>query len=105
MRPGSEFLAELDADLAGARYVLYSYARLGDMIVWVENAAPPGLHPWWVANAPFSFAHLSAADDPRFLADIARHLRGEAPFSTEPPADLPGELATAPSSVAEEGGS
>lgn len=105
MRHGSDFLAELDADLAGAGYVLYCYARLGDMIVGAENAAPPGCHPWWVANAPFSFAHLSAGDDPRFLADIARHLRGEPPFSTERPANLPGEAATAGDLVVEESGS
>jgi surfactin synthase thioesterase subunit len=105
MRQGSEFLAGLDADLAGAAYDLYTYARLGDMIVGAENAAPPGYHPWWVANAPLSFAHLGAGDDPRFLADIARYLRGEPPFSTEPPANLPCQAAAPPTSPVEEGGS
>jgi hypothetical protein len=84
MRPGSEFLAALDAELAKAPYELYAYTRLSDMIVGAENTAPPGRHPWWVANPPFALAHLGAPHDPRIMADILRRLRGEEPLATLP---------------------
>jgi hypothetical protein len=86
MRRGSAFLAELDDQLASASYELYTYARLGDMIVGVENAAPPGMDPWWVANPPLGLAHLGAPHDPRILADILRRLRGEPALATRPAA-------------------
>ncbi len=89
MRPGSAFLAALNAEPHAADYDLHAYARLGDLIVGPERSAPPGLHPWWVANLPLSFSHLGASHDPRILADIARHLRGERPFSSRPPAVNP----------------
>jgi pimeloyl-ACP methyl ester carboxylesterase len=88
MRSGSEFLAGLDEDLARAPYELYTYARLGDVIVGVENAAPPGGHPWWVANPPFGLAHIGAPHDPRIMADILRRLRGEEPLATRPAAAI-----------------
>ncbi len=86
MRPGSRFLTELDKALPVAEYDMYSYARLGDWIVGVQNTAPPGRTAWWVPTPPLSLAHLGAASDPRILADIARRLRGESPLTTEPPA-------------------
>ncbi len=89
MRAGSAFLAGLDSQLQDAQYELLSYTRLGDMIVGAENASVPGTSPWWVTNAPFSPAHLAAPTDPRILADIARRLRNEEPFATNPPAPLP----------------
>ncbi len=88
MRIGSRFLAELDEALSLADYDLYTYARLGDWIVGVENTAPPGLTAWWVPTPPLSLAHIGAAGDPRILADIARRLRGESPLTTEPPMPL-----------------
>lgn len=88
MRAGSRFLAELDEALPTAEYDLYSYARLGDWIVGIQNTAPPGRTAWWVPTPPLSLAHLGAAGDPRILADIARRLRGESPLTTEPPAPL-----------------
>ena len=91
MRAGSAFLADLDSQLPNAAYELLTYTRLGDMIVGPENAGAPGASPWWVANPPFSSAHLSASTDPRILADIARRLRNEEPFATNPPAPLPGD--------------
>lgn len=94
MRPGSAFLADLDSHLAGAEYELLAYTRLGDMIVGPENASPPGMSPWWVANAPFSLAHISAGADPRILADIARRLRSETPFATTPASPLPDKAPT-----------
>jgi hypothetical protein len=89
MRPGSAFLAELDAALADAGYELHAYARLGDTVVGTENTAPPGMVPIWVANDPFSFAHIGSGSDDRILADIITRLRGELPFATEPPAEPP----------------
>ncbi len=88
MRSGSEFLAELDAALPDADYTMYNYTRLGDWIVGVENAAPPGQTAWWVPTPPASFSHLGAATDPRIMADIARRLRGDPPLTTEPPTPL-----------------
>ena len=95
MRADSEFLAMLNEGLADANYELLCYTRLGDWIVGVENAAPPGHTAWWVPSPPMSFAHLGAATDTRILADIARRLRGETPLTTEPPVP-PSELTTKP---------
>ncbi len=89
MRPGSAFLAALNAEPHAADYDLHPYTRLGDLIVGPERSAPPGLHPRWVANLPLSFSHLGASHDPRILADIARRLRGERPFSSRPQAVTP----------------
>jgi hypothetical protein len=89
MRCGSAFLARLDAELPHAAYQLIPYVRLGDMVVGPENAAPAGRTAWWVANQPLQFAHLACMRDQRFLADISRRLRGETPYTSEPPAALP----------------
>ncbi len=87
MREGSVFLSALYA--ASVDYEIIPYARLGDVIVGVENCAPDGVTPIWVANRFLEPAHIAAQDDPRFSADIARRLRGEASFATEPRAALP----------------
>ena len=89
MRPGSQFLATLDEQLPAAGYTLYPYARLDDTIVGEQNAAPPGQRVWWVPNTPLAEGHLSASGDARIIADIARRLRGETPYTTEPRAPLP----------------
>ena len=68
------------------------YSRLDDFIVGVENTSPPGKSPWWVANPPFSLAHVASCKDPRIIADIARRVRGEAPFATLPASPLPSEV-------------
>ena len=91
MRKGSDFLEFLNGTQDYEPYVLYSYARLGDTIVGIENVTLDGESVWWVPNKPFEGAHLQAQHDPRFLADIARRLRGEDPFATDPPAPLPEE--------------
>lgn len=93
MRSGSAFLEELNQQLSEADYQLYTYSRLEDMIVGVENTSPPGENPWWVANPPFSLSHVAACKDPRILADIARRVRGEAPYATTPASPLPSEEA------------
>lgn len=89
MKKGSLFLNNLDLAWKNADYEIYPYTRLGDAIVGPANTAPPGRHPWWVANIPGSFSHIFAMFDPRFLADIARRLRSESPFTHNPPAPLP----------------
>lgn len=90
MREDSDFMAELNEDSTSRDFPIYAYVRLDDAIVGVENAAPPGVVPWWVPNEPFQFAHLSAAEDPRILADIARRLRDESPIALSPPTPPPG---------------
>ncbi|MFM9957894.1 MAG: hypothetical protein ACKVZJ_07445 [Phycisphaerales bacterium] len=103
MRPGGPLLRRLELSWKRARergaggtgaldseaYDVYAYVRLGDQIVGEENAAGPDGRLWWVGNPALEFAHLQAFDDPRILVDIARRLRGEAPFTTEPAAPLP----------------
>lgn len=87
MRSDSEFIRTLNA--APCEYELYCYVLLNDGVVGEENAAPPGCCPWWLANDPLTSSHARANDDVRILADIARRLRGEPPFSTHPPSPLP----------------
>ena len=91
MRAGSDLLRQLDAALPTTRYSVYPYVRLGDVLVGAANTAPPGTTPWWVANQPLSLPHAGAYTDPRIVADIARRLRHEPPFTTDPPAPLPTE--------------
>ncbi len=87
MRHDSDFLARLNAEPRD--YEIYPYARLGDEVVGEENSAPPGHIAWWLPKT-FSLSHLSAYSDKRVLADIARRLRDEDPFTIEPAAPLPG---------------
>lgn len=87
MRPGSEFLARVNA--SPRTYELYPYARLGDRIVGEENAAPDGQNPWWVATPPLAMAHVGSVCDWRIFADIARRLRGEEGYTVGPAATLP----------------
>lgn len=96
MRSGSAFLVELNQQLGDCDYELFTYSRLDDLIVGVENTSPPGVNPWWVANPPFSLAHVAACKDPRILADIARRVRGEAAYATTPAAALPSEAPQRP---------
>ena len=91
MRPGSEFLNDLNERNLKPEYELFPYARLGDLWVGQENTAPPGQVPWWVANRPFEPAHLASFSDPRIHADILRRLRNEPPFTREPRAPWPSE--------------
>ena len=93
LRSGSKFLRELEAAEeaeGGRRYEIIPYVRLGDWIVGPENAAPRDAGAaYWVPNPPFNSAHWGAPLDPRIVADIARRLRGERPFTTTQPAALP----------------
>jgi hypothetical protein len=89
MRAGSPLLTQLDDALRDAPYELYPYVRLNDAVVGPANASPHGRTAWWVDTPSFDLAHLRAQDDPRIIADIARRLRGETPYTTEPAHDLP----------------
>jgi pimeloyl-ACP methyl ester carboxylesterase len=87
MRAGSALLRRLNASEPG--YEIYCYTRLHDRTVGEHLASPAGRDPWWLDASPVVGAHLGAAMDKRILADIARRLRGEEPFTTTPPAPVP----------------
>lgn len=87
MRPGSAMLMRLNS--RPPPYSVISYVRLGDKPIGERNAQVPGNPMWWVATVPFTNPHANAVDDPRILADICRHLRGEMPLTAMPPAPLP----------------
>jgi hypothetical protein len=90
MTPGSEFLRRLEeAENRAAPREIVPYVRAGDDVVGAANAAPRGRVAWWVPNPPGEFAHVGAMTDPRILADVLRRLRGEKPWTNEPPAPLP----------------
>jgi pimeloyl-ACP methyl ester carboxylesterase len=90
LREHSPFIRELaEREAAAPHYEVVPYARLGDCIVGEQNAAPEGMTPLWVPNLLLEGAHLLAFSDPRIVGDIARRLRGETPFATEPAQPLP----------------
>ncbi len=89
MQAGSAFLQHLDEALVSARYPITPYVRLGDAIVGASNTAPHGQTPWWVPRRPYSRSHNDAFKDPRLIADIARRLRGETPYTTGPAEPVP----------------
>jgi hypothetical protein len=89
LRPGSPFLKKLNAEESD--YPIYSYVCLGDPIIGVDNAAPPGQTPWWVPDAPLTTPHTGAFFDARILADIARRLRDEPALAQSPPTTLPAD--------------
>lgn len=87
MNQTSDFLERLRCEKRG--YAMVCYARLDDATVGEEFAAPTGEALWWVPTPSGEYSHMHAFTDDRILADIARRLRGEAPFSTLPAAPLP----------------
>jgi pimeloyl-ACP methyl ester carboxylesterase len=90
LREHSPFLRELaEREAQAPPYEVVPYARLGDRVVGERNAAPEGMTPLWVPNLPLEGSHLLAFSDPRIVGDIARRLRGDAPFATEPAEPLP----------------
>ncbi len=93
MRRESPFLrklAQAEEATAADDYELVAYVRKGDRIVGADNAAPAGMKAWWVPDRPLESPHFGASLDPRIRADVARRLRGETPFTTEPPAPVDG---------------
>jgi pimeloyl-ACP methyl ester carboxylesterase len=88
MRPGSPFLAALDAELARDHAPeIVAYTRTGDWMVGEQNTAPVGGVVRVVPRPPLEFGHLQAGGDERILADIMRRLRGESPLLPDPAAD------------------
>jgi len=97
-QPGSPFLTRLAEDRQGRGPRIIPYTRSDDTYVGASNTAPMGELPWWVPAQPFRSGHMTSFNDERILADIARRLRHEAPFTTEPRSPLPtdGESGPAP---------
>jgi pimeloyl-ACP methyl ester carboxylesterase len=89
MTPGSDFYRRLEAAEREVSYELVPYVRLGDTTDGPQYAAPTGRTPWWVPNRPGDFAHVGTMGDPRIMSDVLRRLRGEEPWTTEPPTELP----------------
>lgn len=89
LHPKSDFMKYVAACDASATYQLIPYARLGDSIVGEQYAAPPGQIPFWLATPATEGGHSGAWTDVRILADIARRLRDEPPFTREPRTPLP----------------
>lgn len=87
MCPTSDFIDRLRR--TPRDYELVCYARLDDVTVGEEFAAPEGEPLWWVPTPSGEWAHMAAFDDPRIQADIARRLRREAPHATLPATPLP----------------
>lgn len=89
MKYDSPFMQSLDHQLASADFTITPYARLHDLTVGEFNAAPHGQNPYWLPAAPFTISHADAYRDPRLIADLAKHLRNETPYTTEPASALP----------------
>lgn len=89
MKPGSEFMQTLDDYLASADFPIIPYTRLNDLTVGAFNTAPYGQDPYWIRPAPFTISHADAYRDPRLIADLARRLRDETPYTTDPATPLP----------------
>jgi hypothetical protein len=89
MRRRSPFLERLTDPERPWVCTVVPYTRSDDAFVGAANTAPPGQTPWWVPPEFVDSGHLNAFDDPRIVADIARRLRGEEPFTREPAAALP----------------
>ncbi len=71
-------------------YAVYSYVRLRDDRVGTANAAVPGVTPWWLsAPRPPASSHHAVFADVRILADIVARLRGDEPFTRDPPTPIP----------------
>lgn len=84
---GCEFLTRLDQAYRErvhdprTNYEIIPYSRLRDEMVGATRAAPTGEDHTlrWVTGFR-ALSHLTIGQEPRFLADIARQLRGEEPL-------------------------
>jgi len=88
MFKNSETNGRIKSYFKPGEYEIQDYGRLGDPWVGVDNATLPGHFIRWLPNTTFGDAHLGF-QDPRIVADILRRLRGEEPFSTDPPSPVP----------------
>lgn len=88
MRPGSEWLANLDVAFGDRAYEVVPYAVLRDGWVGAKHASPPGQEPIW-APGRWVMSHHMVSFNRRIQADLARRLRGETPLGlpSEPPRD------------------
>ena len=93
VRSGSEFLHRLNSagvDKSGPiTYNVVAYTRLEDGVVGAANTAPPNQVPRWVPRPPLGLGHIGSLIDARIIADIARRLRNEEPWTKDPPESLP----------------
>lgn len=80
MKPGSDFLAHLDAALPAAQFELICYARLRDAWVDARNTSPPGQNPFWTPG-PRLWSHHTITTDRLIIADVARRIRAEQPLA------------------------
>lgn len=88
MRKDSAFLNQLNA-LGSPPYPVIPYTRVPDGHVGSANTSLPGQTPIWMPNAALEDGHTGIPGDLRIIADIARRLRGEKPYATEPRSALP----------------
>ena len=88
MQENSDYLKRIRNEVKDADYNIVAYGRLGDFWVGVDNVSATGYPFYWLPNRGFEDAH-HGFNDPRIIADIAKRLRGEKPFTTSPPAPLP----------------
>lgn len=88
MMQDSDYLKRIRGEVKDADYNIIAYGRLGDFWVGVDNVGATGYPLYWLPNQAFEDAH-HGFNDPRIIADIAKRLRGEKPFTTSPPAPLP----------------
>lgn len=79
MCAGSAFLDTLDEQRSAHPYELVCYAQLDDLIVGATRAAPPGEDPIW-SEGTLLFSHISSVENPIFVTDVAKRLRGEKPL-------------------------
>ena len=89
LRANFAFLGRLNTDGGGSACQIVAYVPLHDAIVGGRNTAPPGQVVRWVPRPVLGLSHIGATTEPRILADIARRLRNEPPWSTDPPEPLP----------------
>ena len=79
MIAGSGFLDTLDERRSAHPYEIVSYVQTGDGIVGATRASPPGEDPIWTEGTVL-FSHISVVENPVFVTDVARRLRGEGPL-------------------------
>ncbi len=97
MKPGSDVLRQVNSPANLRTCQVIPYVWTSDVTVGAGNAAPPGQTPWWLPPKALQNPHVGAIHDVRIIADIARRLRNEKPYTTEPAAPLPpGATATGP---------
>ena len=88
MMENSDYLTRVRSEVKRADYNIIAYGRMGDFWVGVDNVEAAGYPFYWLPNRGLEDAH-HGFKDPRIIADIARRVRGEQPYTKSPPAPLP----------------